>query len=201
MELIDIMSLIEEEKINSEKYRLLEEIIEYNKKKVKIVKLTSDNVSRVEAMISTNSDYKQTQIGEDGIAYKQDGTIKYIGSSRFWILQLKEIIDTDLKYSSKGFSYEDIIIAVDNENSTHLNSDKMGRDVVRDRILSLSRTELKELLKDEEKEYKLLNYIQTPQHKGEKNHFSFATKFCHYVSLIIFEGTEFEDNYSIYDNE
>ena len=36
MELIDIMSLIEEEKINSEKYRLLEEIIEYNKKKVKI---------------------------------------------------------------------------------------------------------------------------------------------------------------------
>ena len=195
------MSLIEEEKINSEKYRLLEEIIEYNKKKVKIVKLTSDNVSRVEAMISTNSDYKQTQIGEDGIAYKQDGTIKYIGSSRFWILQLKEIIDTDLKYSSKGFSYEDIIIAVDNENSTHLNSDKMGRDVVRDRILSLSRTELKELLKDEEKEYKLLNYIQTPQHKGEKNHFSFATKFCHYVSLIIFEGTEFEDNYSIYDNE
>mgnify|MGYP000908594165 CR=1 FL=1 len=58
----------------------------------------------------------------------------------------------------------------------------------------------KELLKDEEKEYKLLNYIQTPQHKGEKNHFSFATKFCHYVSLIIFEGTEFEDNYSIYDN-
>lgn len=34
MELIDIMSLIEEEKINSEKYRLLEEIIEYNKKKV-----------------------------------------------------------------------------------------------------------------------------------------------------------------------
>ena len=63
MELIDIMSLIEEEKINSEKYRLLEEIIEYNKKKVKIVKLTSDNVSRVEAMLSTNSDYKQTQIG------------------------------------------------------------------------------------------------------------------------------------------
>ena len=34
------MSLIEEEKINSEKYKLLEEIIEYNNKKVKIVKLT-----------------------------------------------------------------------------------------------------------------------------------------------------------------
>lgn len=47
----------------------------------------------------------------------------------------------------------------------------MGRDVVRDRILSLSRTELKELLKDEEKEYKLLNYIQTPQHKGRKKSF------------------------------
>lgn len=198
------MSLIKEEKLNSEKYKLLEEEIEYNNKKVKIVKLTSDNVSRVEAMISTDSDYKQTQIGEDGIVYKQDGTIKYIGSSRYWILQLKEIIDTDLKCSSKGFSYEDIIgniiIAVDNENSTHLNSDKMGKNAVRDRIISLSRLEFKKLLKDETKEYKLLNYIQTPQHKGEKNHFAFATKFCHYVSLIIFEGTEFEDNYWIYDN-
>ena len=198
------MNLIEEEKNNSEKYKLLEEIIEYDNKKVKIVKLTSDNVSRVEAMISTNSDYKQTEIGDDGIIYKQDGTIKYIGSSRYWILQLKEIIDTDLKYSSEGFSYEkiieNIIIAVDNENSTHLNSDKMGRKVVKDRILSLSRLELKELLKNEKKEYKLLSFIQTPQYKVEKNHFSFATKFCNYVSLILFEGTEFADNYSIYDN-
>lgn len=199
------MNLIEEEKINSEKYKLSEEEIEYNNEKIKIVKLTSDNVSKVEAMISTNSDYRQTQIGdEDAITYKKDGTIKYIGSSRFWILQLKEIIDTDLKYSSKGFSYEDIIkdiiIAIDNENSTHLNSDKMGRNIIRDRILSLSRLEFKKLLKDENKEYKLLNYIQTPQYKEEKNHFSFATKFCHYLSLIIFEGTEFEDNYSIYDN-
>lgn len=199
-----IMSLIEEEKINSEKYKLLEEIIEYNNSKIKIVKLTSDNVSRVEAMISTNSDYKQIETSKDGIVYKKDGTVKYIGSSRFWILQLKEIIDTNLKYSSKGFSYEDImkniIIAVDNENSTHLNSDKVGREVVQKRILSLERSEFKKLLKDEKKEYKLLNYIQKSQKKGEKNHFSFATKFCHYVSLIIFEGTEFEDNYSIYDN-
>ena len=145
------MSLIKEEKINSEKYKLLEEVIEYNNKKVKIVKLTSDNVSRVEVMISTDSDYKRTQIGEDEIIYKKDGTIKYIGSSRYWISQLKEIIDTDLKCSSKGFSYEDIIeniiIAVDNENSTHLNSDKMGRNVVRDRILSLPRAELKKIIK------------------------------------------------------
>lgn len=198
------MSLIEEEKLNSEKYKLLEEIIEYNNKKVKIVKLTSDNVSRVEAMISTNSDYKQVQDNLDGIVLKRDGKIKYIGSSRYWILQLKEIIDTDLKCSSKGFSYEDIIkniiVAIDNENSTHLNSDKMGRNVISDKILSLSRLELKKMLKDETKEYRLIDYIQIPQYKGEKNHFSFATKFCHYVSLILFEGTEFEDNYSIYDN-
>ena len=38
------MSLIKEEKINSEKYKLLEETIEYDNEKVKIVKLTSDNV-------------------------------------------------------------------------------------------------------------------------------------------------------------
>lgn len=106
-------------------------------------------------MISTNSDYKQIETSKDGIVYKKDGTVKYIGSSRFWILQLKEIIDTNLKYSSKGFSYEDImkniIIVVDNENSTHLNSDKVGRDVVQKRILSLERSEFKKLLKDEKK--------------------------------------------------
>ena len=198
------MNLIEEEKKNSEKYKLLEEIIEYDNKKVKLVKLTSENVSKVEAMIFTDSAYKQTEISQDGISYKRSGKIKYIGSSTYWILQLKEIIDTDLEYSSKGFTYENIIeniiIAVDNENSTHLNSDKMGRKAVTDRILSLSRFELKELLKNEKKEYKLLSLIQTPENKGEKNHFSFATKFCHYVSLILFEGTEFADNYSIYDN-
>lgn len=44
------MSLIEEEKINSEKYKLLEEIIEYNNSKIKIVKLTSDNVSRYQEL-------------------------------------------------------------------------------------------------------------------------------------------------------
>ena len=150
------MNLIENEKKNSEKYKLLEEVIEYKNQKVKIVKLTSDNVSKVEAMISTDSDYKKTEIGEDGIVYKQDGTIKYIGSSKYWILQLKEIIDNNILYSSKGFSYEDIIgniiIAVDNENSTHLNSDKIGRIAVKNRILSLSRKEFKQLLKDKKKD-------------------------------------------------
>lgn len=132
------MNLIEEEKKNSEKYKLLEEIIEYDNKKVKLVKLTSENVSKVEAMIFTDSAYKQTEISQDGISYKRSGKIKYIGSSTYWILQLKEIIDTDLEYSSKGFTYENIIeniiIAVDNENSTHLNSDKMGRKAVTDFI-------------------------------------------------------------------
>lgn len=133
-----ILNLIEEEKKNSEKYKLLEEIIEYDNKKVKLVKLTSENVSKVEAMIFTDSAYKQTEISQDGISYKRSGKIKYIGSSTYWILQLKEIIDTDLEYSSKGFTYENIIeniiIAVDNENSTHLNSDKMGRKAVTDFI-------------------------------------------------------------------
>ncbi len=198
------MSLIKEEKINSEKYKLLEETIEYDNEKVKIVKLTSDNVSRVEAMISTNSDYRRIQSDDNERTYNKNGKLKYLGSSRFWILQLKEIINTDLKCSSKGFTYEEIIrniiCAVDNENSTHLNSDKIGRKAVEKKILSLSRLELKKQLKNENKEYKLINIIQTPQSDGEKSHFSFATKFCHYVSMILFEGTEFEDNYSIYDN-
>ena len=54
------------------------------------------------------------------------------------------------------------LLPVDNENSTHLNSDKIGRIAVKNRILSLSRKEFKQLLKDKKKEYKLLNFIQTP---------------------------------------
>lgn len=197
------MSLIEKEKNNSKKYRLSEEDIEYNNEKVKIVELTSDNVSRVEAMISTDSNYRQ--INEETIINNLNrGKIKYKGTSKYWISQLKEIIDTDLKESSHGNSYEkiieNIIISIDIENSTHLNSDGQGRNAIKNKILKLKRTEFKKLLKDEKKEYKLLNCLQEPNNDGEKRHFSFATKFCHYVSLVIFEGTDFEDNYSIYDN-
>lgn len=199
------MGLIQNEMLAAKEYELkTEEIIYEKNKKVRIVKLTSDNVAGVEAMISTDSDYKNSWNDERKIIYDRNGKIKYIGSSHYWINQLKEIIDTDREKSKEGFTYEEIIsniiISIDNENSTHLNSDNLGRIAVREKILNIKRTKLKEYLKNCNNKYELIDIIQTPTKENEKNHLSFATKFCHYTCLCLFKETEFEDTYSIYDN-
>lgn len=33
-----------------------------------------------------------------------------------------------------------------------------------------------------------------------RTNLSFASKFCHYACFYLFENTEYQDNYSIYDN-
>jgi len=198
------MGLIKDEELDSKEYELKTEEIEYKNKLVSIVKLTSDNVARVEAMIATDSDYKNSWDDEKNIMYKRNGKVKYIGSSHYWLKQLKEIIDTNNLMSKDGFRYEQIInnviIAIDNENSTHLNSDRIGRNNVKDKILGMERKELKEYLKNSNNKYELIKIIQTPKNDKEKNHLSFASKFCHYACLCLFQDTEYEDNYSIYDN-
>lgn len=197
------MNLIKYEQENALKYKLKEDIVNYKNQDKTIVELTSDNVSKVEAMIATDSDYKETELGRLGLLYKKDGSIKYVGSSKYWFNQLRELVFSNAKITSSGYKYEKIIeyivIAIDNENSTHLNSDKVGRRTTTERLLKLSKEKLVKLLKNENKKYELIQLLQTPTEKNEKNHFSFATKFCHYASLNLFENTEFEDSYSIYD--
>lgn len=39
----------------------------------------------------------------------------------------------------------------------------------------------------------------TSAEKGARTKPSFASKFCHYACFYIFEGTKYQDNYSIYD--
>lgn len=198
------MGIIKEEELAAKEYELETEEITYKNTKTKIVKLTRQNVAKVEAMISTDSDYKNSWDKQRKIVYKKDGTVKYIGSSHYWLSQLKEIICENKEISSNGFKYEEIIkntiIAIDNENSTHLNSDKIGRNAVKNTILGIQKYELKEYLKAPSDEYKLINIIQKPQTYKEKNHLSFASKFCHYACLCLFSNTEYEDNYSIYDS-
>lgn len=202
------MNLIKAEQSGAEGYKLVTEEIEFKEKTINIVKLTQENVYKVEAMIATDSDYKETELGNSGISYKKDGkTIKYIGSSKYWFKQLEEIIFSNKGTSSSGKSYAEIleylIISIDNENSTHLNSDKVGRELVKKRLTELSKDKLIELLKNDNKKYELINLIQTPKEKNEKNHFSFATKFCHYACINLFNNEEYEeyvDSYSIYDS-
>lgn len=198
------MNLISEETLESKKYDLDTEIINYNGKSDTIVKLTRDNVAKIEAIIRIDSDYRNSKDKTKGIVYGKKGNVKYNGSSSYWLNQLNEIIYSTNEKSSSQYSYEEIIynliVSIDIENSTHLNSDKTGRIAVKERILKLSRSELVDYLKNPGKEFKLINIIQTPKCKNEKNHLSFATKFCHYSSLFLFEGSESQDNFSIYDN-
>ncbi len=198
------MTLIKKEIDVSKDYELKTDTINYKKSEVKIVKLTRDNVARIEAIIRTDSDYRDSKDITKEIVFDKKGNIKYYGSSSYWLNQLNEIIYSNKKKSSKGYDYNQIIynliIAIDNENSTHLNSDKIGRMAVYERILKIKRTKLIDYLKNPGKEYELINIIQTPKYKNEKNHLSFATKFCHYSSLFLFKDQDEEDNFSIYDN-
>lgn len=188
------MGLIKEEYIESKKYDLDIENNDYGT----ITKITRENVAKIEFILRIDSDYK------DSINESKKRTNSYNGSSAYWFKQLKELIDTGNDISIENYSYEQIIegiiIAVDNENSTHLNSDKMGRITVKNRILSLSRDELIRLLKNPNKSYDLINLIATPVEEGERNHLSFASKFCRYTSRYLFKDTSDEDYYAIYDS-
>ena len=188
------MGLIREEYIESKKYDLDIEKHDYGA----IAKITRENVAKIEFILRIDSDYK------DSINENKKRTNNYNGSSSYWFKQLKELLDNNKNVSSENYTYEEIIegiiIAVDNENSTHLNSDTMGRYTVKNRILALSRNELVEYLKNPNNTYKLINLIATPVEEGEKNHLSFASKFCRYTSRYLFKDTNDEDHYAIYDS-
>lgn len=198
------MSLISDEQYASKKYELDTEEIEYNGEKVRILKLTKDNVARMEAIIKIDSNYKDSNDINKKILYDKNNKIKYNGSSSYWLNQLKEIIYSNKSISSFGYKYEEIIfhiiVAIDNENSTHLNSDKIGREAVKKRILNIDKDKLIGYLKNPRKEYELIDIIQNPEDVDEKNHLSFATKFCHYLSLFLFKDEDAGDNFSIYDS-
>ena len=92
--------------------------------------------------------------------------------------------------------------SVDRENSTHLNADKCGRKEITERICNFDRQEFIRCLKDPDyKDMKLIREIsrKTSAERRARSNLSFASKFCHYACFYIFEGTEYRDNYSIYD--
>ena len=173
----------------------------------KLVCLTRDNVAIVEAMIQNDSAYRRSTKVDAAPIYKKKKPEEkeYGGSSGYWLTRLKRILlenKTDEQYT-----YEEIIRnsveAVDRENSTHLNADGKGRDDITQRLCAFGRAELLACLKDPDyKDMKLFNEIarRTSAEKGARINPLFASKFCHYACFYIFEGTEYQDNYSIYDD-
>ena len=183
------------------KSKMIEEVVFQDKT---LAKLTRDNVAIVEAMIRNDSAYIHSTDVNAAPTYNRKGEIKYGGSSAYWMTQLKAAILAD--GSDSVYSYEDIIKgaveSVDRENSTHLNADKCGRKEITQRLCSFDRAELVECLKDpDHDDMKLIREISriTSAQQRARTNPSFASKFCHYACFYVFEGTEYQDNYSIYD--
>jgi len=183
------------------KSKMIEEVIFQNKT---LAKLTRDNVAIVEAMIRNDSAYIHSTDVNAAPTYNRKGEIKYGGSSAYWMTQLKTVLLGD--GSDSVYSYEDIIKgaveSVDRENSTHLNADNCGRQEITQRLCSFDRVELVECLKDpDHDDMKLIREISriTSAQQRARTNPSFASKFCHYACFYVFEGTEYQDNYSIYD--
>ena len=171
---------------------------------IKLAALTRDNVAIVEAMIRNDSAYIRSSDKTAKPVFDKKGNIKYGGSSAYWMSQLRNVL---IKNKLSDYSYKDLIRyaveAVDRENSTHLNSDNCGREEISERIYKLKRQEFLACLKDPSyKNMKLIRLIsrRTSAPERARENLSFASKFCHYACFYIFEGTKYQDNYSIYDN-
>lgn len=193
------MNIIQREFEESRKY-----MIEVDNKINTIVEISPENVAKVEAMIKNDSAYLRASDKLAGPEMSNKRNIKYHGSSAYWIMQLKDILIIGKRNSNDNYTYErcikEVINAIDRENSTHLNADGVGREEIFSRIIEIEKHKLIKLLKDPaKKNYELIKKISENTSKGRKN-FSFATKFCHYMSFYLFEGNQEQDNFSIYDS-
>lgn len=195
------MSNTIQDELELAKSKMIEEVIFQGKT---LAKLTCDNVAIVEAMIRNDSAYIRSTDISAAPVYNRKGDVKYGGSSAYWMSLLKRVLIDNVL--DGAYTYEEIIKgtveSVDRENSTHLNADKCGRQEITERICRFDRKEFVECLKDPD--YKGMELIReisrkTSAEERARSNPSFASKFCHYACFYVFEGTEYQDNYSIYD--
>ena len=157
-----------------------------------LVELTQDNVARVEAMIRTDSNYR-ISLGDN---YNSN---KY---SPYWIKQMGKYLMGELTSHTIEYIVDQVVKCLDNENSTHLNTDGGGRKAMATIIIDyIKQDKLFEYLKN--RNFELIERlaektIPNPGKHGRKN-ISFASKFCHYTCFYIFDGEDAQDNFSIYD--
>lgn len=195
------MSNTIQDELKLAKSKMIEEVTLQGKT---LAKLTRDNVAIVEAMIRNDSAYIHSTDVSAAPVYNRKGEMKYGGSSAYWMTLLKRVLLDDVSDSS--YTYKEIIKgsveSVDRENSTHLNADKCGRQEITDRICQFDRKEFIKCLKDPDYDDMALiceiSRITSAEERARSNP-SFASKYCHYACFYVFEGTDYQDNYSIYD--
>jgi len=171
---------------------------------MQIVKLTTDNIARVEAMIMTDSGYAKSGDINACPTHKKNGLEDYSGSTAYWMTELKKALESGNTSNLRNI-INHAVIAVDKENSTHINSDGVGREQLTDRIMTRAQS-LKEILSSIDTGLKFIEDIAEittgvdAEHNARTN-LSFASKFAHYACFYLFEeGDPRRDNFSIYDN-
>lgn len=157
-----------------------------------LLELSLRNVSLVEAMIRIDSKYCKAS---DKTAGPKG---KYGGSTAYWMTELKKYFDSDKRMSNYEPIIKNAVCAVDRENSTHLNADG-GRNVIAKRIAGFDKDYFIESLRNRSFEFVEKIAAKTSSAKGARSNPSFASKFCHYACLYLFEGIPEQDNFSIYD--
>lgn len=155
-------------------------------------------------MIMTDSKYIKSNDINAGRTYKKKEIINYFGSTAYWMNKLKNALGSDDKSNLKEI-IKCAVTAVDIENSTHINSDGVGREELSDRIFEKV-DDLIGILSDVNTGINFINYLSKPtsvkdnKHKARKN-LSFASKFVHYACFYFFEKDDIKrDNFSIYDS-
>lgn len=157
-----------------------------------LVRLTQDNVARVEAMIRQDSNYSNSSKAENKT------------SSAYWLDKLKNILINNSTENYKTV-IENCVEKIDIENSTHLNADGVGRKEMGERLCKLDSKMLLQYLKEPKQDnYELIRILSEPthpidSHKHARRNKSFASKFCHYACMSLFTGNE-QDNFSIFDS-
>lgn len=174
---------IQEEYELSKGYELSEIEVEKDKR---LVELTKENVAKVEAMIRTDSNYRIDINDKE--------------KSPYWIIEMGKFLKGESCAYEINYIVCEIVRLLDNENSTRLNADKVGRHFMKEKITGCIEdgTLLKYL---RERDFKLIDILseRTKQGKGGRRNVSFASKFCHFSCFYIFKGEEAQDNFSIYD--
>ena len=178
-------NLIIEELREAEKYA----IKKISKGGLEVADLSRDNVAIIEAMIQHDS------------AYINSTNVESEKSTAHCMIEFKKAVFSNNKTIDFNIIL-DAVVAVDRDNTTHLNSDGGGRKEISERIHQLSTDKLVKFLYDPiGTNYELIDIIckKTNSERKPQRNISFASKFCHYAAFYFFEGNPQQDNFSIYD--
>lgn len=162
-----------------------------------LVQLDEDNIAIAGAMIRDNPSYRKSF----------NSNIE--GTTAYCIHRLIDDIRSSGSMLTESIVYN-AVVAVDKDNSTHLNADGCGRAQLTNRIVSYGKEQLIiDITNPKGTDYKLIKHLSTDteptghassgkQYKPRSNR-SFASKFCHFLCYYYFDD-ERKDNFPIYDN-